>query len=291
MKDNHRSPIVTDILSKEGTILDEFMNDIGHYDLLKIDEEIEFARRVIKARHSKDISVINKGIEARDKLILSNLRLVVSIAKQYTYTGVSFMDLILDGTVGLMNAVDRFEVNKEYRLSTYATYWIKQSIKRSIANTSKTIRLPEYIYDLISKVRKAKREYYYEHGVYPNDVAISQETGISLDMLRLMDIYDDDTISLDTIIGENERTIMDIINDNNNLNPEEFNQLEIIEEYVLDSLALLGNRERLIIQMRYGIQSDVKTLEEIGLLLNITRERVRQIEKQAIKKLQKIMKF
>ena len=291
MKDNHRSPIVMDILSKEGNILDEFMNDIGHYDLLKIDEEIELARRVIKARDSKDISDINKGIEARDKLILSNLRLVVSIAKQYTYTGVSFMDLILDGTVGLMNAVDRFEVNKEYRLSTYATYWIKQSIKRSIANTSKTIRLPEYIYDLISKVRKAKRYYYSEYGVYPNNEAISKETGISLDMLRLMDIYDDDTLSLDTIIGENERTIMDIIDDNNNLNPEEFNQLKIIEEYVLDSLALLSNRERLIIQMRYGIQSDVKTLEEIGLLLNITRERVRQIEKQAIKKLQKIMKF
>ena len=279
-----------DILSKEGNILDEFMNDIGHYDLLKIDEEIELARQVIKARDSKDISDINKGIEARDKLILSNLRLVVSIAKQYTYTGVSFMDLILDGTVGLMNAVDRFEVNKEYRLSTYATYWIKQSIKRSIANTSKTIRLPEYIYDLISKVRKVKREYYYEHGFYPNDEAISQETGISLDMLRLMNIYDDDTISLDTIIGENEGTIMDIIDDNKNLNPEEYNQLEILEEYVLDSLALLGNRERLIIQMRYGIQSDVKILEEIGLLLNITRERVRQIEKQTIIKLRKIMK-
>lgn len=270
-KDNHQNLKV----SNYDTILEVFLKNIGQYELLTRGEEVELATKVMTARNSTDKDVLKVGIEARDKLILSNLRLVVSIAKKYTYTGISFMDLIQDGVLGLMKAVDRYQIDKDLKLSTYATWRIKQSIKRSIANTSRTIRLPEYIYDLISQIRKTRRDYFNQHSILPDAEMVSQITGIDKELLRLIDIYDDDTISLDTMIGDTESTIMDMTKDIDNRNPDEHNQIETLEEYVLDCLELLTERERNVLKMRFGIQCDEKTLEETGEIMQITRERVR----------------
>ena len=269
--------------------LDVFMNEIGQIDLLTKEEEIKLATQVMIARDSTDEKIIKLGKEARDRLILSNLRLVVSIAKKYKYTNVSFMDLIQEGVMGLMIAVDRYQVYKKFRLSTFATWWIKQTIKRSISNTSRTIRLPEYIFDLIAKVRKARKKHIIDFGFEPDNDVLSNITGISKDLLRLIEIYDDNPCSLDRPLGEEGNTRIEITPDVNNPNPDEYDKLKIIEEFVIDSLEFLSERERRVIKMRYGIDSEEKTLEEIGEILGITRERVRQIENGAIKKLRRIM--
>lgn len=264
-----------------------YLKDIGQVKLLTREEEIELAKAVLMARDSTDDKVIKLGKEARDRLIVVNLRLVVSIAKKYSYSNVPLMDIIQDGTMGLMKAVDRYQVEKGFKFSTYATWWIIQSISRSISNNSKTIRIPVHVYDTLSKVRRVKRNYVNEHGIEPDIETVSKISGIPISTLRLISLYIDDVISLDNPIGDEGFTLNDSIKDKKNKNPDEDDMAKILEEFVIEILHVLNERDQTIIKMRFGIESDEKTLEEVGQYLGITKERVRQLESKAIEKLRK----
>lgn len=269
--------------------LGSYLKDIGQVKLLTREEEIELAYAISNARGSIDEIAIMHGKNARDKMILANMRLVVSIAKKYAYSNLEFMDLIQDGSMGLMKAVDRFQVERGFKFSTYATWWIRQAISRSISDTSRTIRLPVYIHDMLSAVRKEKRHYLNEYGMEPNIEIISEISGIPISTLKMLELYDSDMISINQPVGDDDYTLLDIFKDDKTPTPEEYNNFKVLETYVYSILEELTKREREIIKMRYGIESDKKTLDEIGKIFDITRERVRQLENQAIEKLRKIM--
>lgn len=266
-----------------------YLNDIGQVKLLTREEEIELANAITNAHRSIDANAIMQGKNARDRLILANMRLVVSIAKKYAYSNLELMDLIQDGSMGLMKAVDRFQVERGFKFSTYATWWIRQAISRSISDTSRTIRLPAYIHEMLSAVKKVKRHYLNEYGIEPNIETISEISGIPISTLKMLELYNSETISIDQSLGDDDSTLADIIQDSTTPTPEENNNFKVLEAYVLSVLEELTKREREIIKMRYGIESDIKTLDEIGKIFGITRERVRQLESKAIKKLRKIM--
>jgi RNA polymerase primary sigma factor len=219
-------------------------------------------------------------------LILSNLRLVVSIAKKYAYTNIPMMDLIQEGSMGLMKAIDLFEVRKGYRLSTYATWWIRQFISRSIPNTSRTIRIPVYVYESLFAIHKAKQQYFIEHGFELDIKTLSNITNIAVDTLKIIVLCSDDAISLDQPIRDDDyNSLIDFTQDKYNLNPDELYKAKMLDEFVLNIINVLDEREQAIIKMRFGIECDEKTLEEIGKNYNISKERVRQIQKRAIDKL------
>lgn len=267
-----------------------YMKDIGLVRLLTRDEEIGLFKLVSEARNSTDENTIRLGIDARNRLIEANLRLVVSVAKKYIYHHNSLMDLVQEGNLGLMKAADRFEVERGFKFSTYATWWIRQSISRFISNHSKTIRIPVHVYDALAKIKKIKRDYIEKYGKEPNIVTISKISGITVSTLRIISLYMDETVSLDETIGEGNTTLIESIKDTKNPNPEENNEKIELDEYIDDILEVLDDREKNIIKMRFGIKCEEKTLVEIGQVFGITRERVRQIEIRAIKKLRiKIM--
>lgn len=266
-----------------------YLQDIGLINLLTREEEIELAKLISKARNSTDARAIKLGKEASNKLIEANLRLVVSIAKKYIYHNVSLMDLIQEGNMGLIKAVNKFEIERGFKFSTYATWWIRQSISRYIANYSKTIRIPVHVYDTISKVRKVISNYVNEHGLEPDIETISRKSGIPMSSIKFLSLYFDETISLDIPVYDKESTLNDLTKDLNNPNPEENNKIQEFEVYVKEVLKILDDRERSIICMRFGIECEEKTLGEIGQILSISMERVRQIEKRAINKLHKIV--
>lgn len=266
-----------------------YLKDIGQVKLLSREEEIELATMVMMARDSTDDKIIRLGREARDRLIVANLRLVVSVAKKFTYSNVSLMDLIQDGTMGLMRAVDGYQVDKGFKFSTYATWWIIQSISRSIANNSRTIRIPVHVYDTLSKILRFKRNYVDEHGMEPDIQTVSKIIGISIVTLKMINIYIEDTLSLDNPIGDGDSTLKDLTEDTNNPDPEEYNKIKELEEYVIEILQVLNEREQTIIKMKFGIESDEQTLEEIGKYFGISKQRVGQILSNAIEKLRKQM--
>ena len=266
-----------------------YLKDIGQEKLLTREEEIELANTIKNARGSLDEKVILHGQRARDKMILANMRLVVSIAKKYAHSNLDLADLIQDGSMGLMKAVDRFQVERGFKFSTYATWWIRQAISRSISDTSRTIRLPVYIHDMLSVVRKVKRHYANEHGKEPDIEIISEISGIPASTLKMLELYNADTISIDQPVGDDDSSLIDVVQDTKNPTPEEYHKFKVLEAYVISILEELTKRERDIIKMRYGIESDKKTLEEIGHVFGISRERVRQIESKAIKKLRKLI--
>ena len=275
--------------SNSSDSLSIYLSDIGQVKLLTREEEINLANAISLSRNSTDEKVISLGKEARDRLIVSNLRLVVSIAKNYTYSNVSLMDLIQDGTMGLMKAVDRYEVEKGFKFATYATWWIRQSIARSISNNSRIIRIPVYFSDMLLKVRRLKSNYYNEYGTEPNLETVSNLTGIPVHSLKMINLYMNDIVSLDQFVGEGNSTLGDLTEDTINLNPEEQHKARELEEFVNAILQELNEREQAIIKMIFGIDSDVKTLEEIGNHFDITKQRVGQIKKKAIYKLRKIV--
>jgi RNA polymerase primary sigma factor len=201
-----------------------YMKDIGLVRLLTRDEEIGLFKLISEARNSEDEKTIRSGIESRNRLIEANLRLVVSVAKKYTYHHNPLMDLIQEGNLGLMKAVDRFEVERGFKFSTYATWWIRQSISRFISNHSKTIRIPVYVYDALAKIRKIKRDYIEKYGKEPDIVTISNNSGITESTLRIISLYMDEIVSLDETIGESNTTLIESIKDAKNPNPEENNE-------------------------------------------------------------------
>ena len=259
-----------------------YLQQIGRIPLLSTDEEIEIA---------KEIKETNKK-GAKEKLVNANLRLVVSIAKKYIGRGLSFLDLIQEGNMGLMKAAEKFDYTKGYKFSTYATWWIQQAITRGIADKSRTIRLPVHMIETLGKIKKATRDLTNELNRKPSKEEIAERLDIPLSKLRAVMRSAQATISLETPLNKKEDTtrIGDFLIDNSSLSPDN----KVVQESLFDEirkiLDQLSKKERDVLIMRFGLDDDgnKKTLEEIGARYGVSRERIRQIENRAISKLKKL---
>lgn len=253
-----------------------YLKEIGNYPLLSMEEEVELAKRIEKGDQS-----------AVDKLTESNLRLVVSIAKKYVGRGLSFLDLIQEGNLGLIKAVDKFDYTKGYKFSTYATWWIRQAITRSIADQSRTIRIPVHMSEVINKVYRISRSLLQELGREPNEDEIAKEMNLPVEKVREIMKISADPISLDTPIGEEDDSHLgDFIKDDTIMGPEEAASYTMLQEQIKKLLTTLSDREQRVLILRFGLSDGrTRTLEEVGKEFNVTRERIRQIEAKALRKL------
>ncbi|UCF10330.1 MAG: sigma-70 family RNA polymerase sigma factor [Candidatus Bipolaricaulota bacterium] len=241
----------------------------------------------------KDISLdeleelVVDGRAARERLTVSNLRLVVSIAKRYMNRGLSFLDLIQEGNMGLMKAVEKFDYTRGYKFSTYATWWIRQAITRAIADQSRTIRVPVHMIETVRELNRVKREYIQSHGAAPTLEDLSDLTGMSIDKIKKVENVSQYTASLERPIGDDdEDTLGDFIEDPTSPSPTKETFRMFLKEQLNRALEQLDDREREILKLRYGLDDDhPRTLKDVSLKFNITRERVRQIEIKAIEKL------
>ena len=290
-----------------------YLIEIGRIPLLDYETEIELSKAIVlgnRAKQEKDeidqsnkdnISLeyykeleekISKRDIAIDRLVSSNLRLVVSIAKHYYLDNLDFMDLVQEGSMGLMHAAMKYDYTKGYRFSTYATWWIRQSISRAISDQARTIRLPVHIGEEIRRLRKARNLYFKENGIEATIEELANQTGFSEDKILKLDSYKNDTVSMDTIVGDEEdSTLGDFIPDNNRKSPLEYSIENALKKDINDCLdQILTEREKLVIIHRFGLNGNTpKTLEEIASLgsVKVTRERVRQIEAKALVKLKR----
>jgi len=253
-----------------------YLQEIGKTPLLKPEEEIALAKRIKKGDQ-----------EARNHMIQANLRLVVKIANDYSNFGLPLLDLISEGNIGLVKAVERFDPSKGGKLSTYAAWWIKQSIKRALANQSKTIRLPVHLVDKIAKMRRVSTALAEDLGREPTDDELAQEMGMSVNKVAHLKSVSIRPTSLDAPVGEDEdASFGDLVGDDSASTPYQDLHSKSLSNDVKEIIAGLDERESAIIQMRFGLTGDrPKTLEEVGLEFNITRERVRQLQNIALKKL------
>jgi len=253
-----------------------YLKEIGEVALLTREEEVELAKRV------------ERGDEvAKRKLAEANLRLVVSVAKKYTGRGLSLLDLIQEGNLGLMKAVEKFDYKKGYKFSTYATWWIRQAITRAIADQARTIRLPVHMIEVISKLNRTSRTLLQKMGREPTLEEISQNMGLSMDKVQKILKITQKPISLETPIGEEEESrLEDFIEDKEAISPQEAAISSNMTKQIQKVLSTLSEREEKIVKMRFGIgEKHEYTLEEVGQDFDVTRERIRQIEEKALKKL------
>lgn len=260
--------------------LDIYLRQISTVPLITVKEEIELADR------------IKKGDEkAREHMITANLRLVVKIAKEYSNIGLSLLDLINEGNIGLMKAVERFDPTKGGKLSTYAAWWIKQSIKRALANQSKTIRLPVHMVDRVTQIRRTSAQLAEKLGRDPTDEELASEMNLPVARITLLKSVSRKPASLDSPLGENEgSTLGEMVADEKSGNPYEHLQSKSLIGDVNRVLAQLEPREADIIRLRFGLEGlEPLTLEEVGDKIGVTRERVRQLQEQALRQLRKNM--
>lgn len=257
-----------------------YLNEIGTYPLLTAEEEAELGRIIHDESGEKQEA-------AKKKLAESNLRLVVSIAKKFIGRGLPLMDLIQEGNIGLLKAVDRFDYTMGNRFSTYAAWWIKQSIMRALADQSRNIRVPVHVAESINRLLKDQKELAQKLGHEPTVEELSEETGIPAEKITEMLNSSLDSISIDSSVGEDNSTLQDYISDDQSSNAPDFEITQkMLKEELNKALDSLDERERSVLEYRYGLKDgNVHTLEEIGNMYGITRERVRQIESRAIRKL------
>ena len=254
----------------------EYLKEIGSIPLLTQEQEQELAKRKAEG-----------DTLAGQKLVEANLRLVVSIAKRYTGRGMSFLDLVQEGNIGLMKAVEKFDYAKGYRLSTYATWWVKQSVTRALADQSRTIRLPVHMVEAVNRVRRAQRALAVRLGREPSNEEIGKEVGMSEKRVTELMQSSGDTVSLETPVGDEDGSNLgDFVADDANASTEEKAESVFLREEIDQMLQGLNPREREVIVLRFGLETGhPMTLEEVGKRLKVTRERIRQIETAALRKL------
>ena len=253
-----------------------YLKEIGKVPLLTADEEIELAKRMEKGDE-----------EAKKRLCEANLRLVVSIAKRYVGRGMLFLDLIQEGNLGLIKAVDKFDYTKGYKFSTYATWWIRQAITRSIADQARTIRIPVHMVETINKLIRVSRQLLQTYGREPTPEEIAQEMGLSVDKVREIQKIAQEPVSLETPISEEEDSHLgDFIPDEDVPAPAEAAAFSMLKEQLVEVLDTLTEREQKVLKLRFGLEDGrARTLEEVGKEFEVTRERIRQIEAKALRKL------
>ena len=252
-----------------------YLKEIGKVPLLSSDEEVELAK-----------SMMDGDEKAKDRLAEANLRLVVSIAKRYVGRGMHFLDLIQEGNLGLIKAVEKFDYEKGYKFSTYATWWIRQAITRAIADQARTIRIPVHMVETINRVMRVSRQLVQELGRDPTSEEIAQELGQPEEKIREILKIALDPVSLETPIGEEDSHLGDFIPDDDIPAPVEATSHIMLKEQLDDVLATLTPREAKVLQLRFGlVDGRQRTLEEVGKEFNVTRERIRQIESKALRKL------
>ena len=268
------------MLQQEGLAIDDpvrmYLKEIGKVPLLEAERELYLAECMAKGDE-----------KAKDELVEANLRLVVSIAKRYVGKGMFFLDLIQEGNLGLMKAVEKFDYTKGYKFSTYATWWIRQAITRAIADQARTIRIPVHMVETIHKVSRCQRQLLQELGHEATAEEVAERIGMSPDKVREIMKIAQDPVSLETPIGEEEDSHLgDFIPDDDSPAPAEAASYELLKEQLEEVLHTLTSREEHVLKLRFGLEDGrTRTLEEVGKEFNITRERIRQIEAKALRKL------
>ena len=274
---------MAEMLESEGLAIDDpvrmYLKEIGRVPLLTLEEELELAQQMSEGG--------DRAEEAKSKLVEANLRLVVSIAKRYVGKGMFFLDLIQEGNLGLMKAVKKFDHTKGYKFSTYATWWIRQSITRAIADQARTIRIPVHMVETIHKVSRYSRQMMQELGREATAEEIGEKMGMQADKVREIMRFSQDPVSLETPIGEEEDSHLgDFIPDDDTPAPPDSASSAILREVIEKELGTLTPREAHVIRLRFGLYDGrCRTLEEVGKEFDITRERIRQIEAKALRKL------
>ena len=268
------------LLSVDGINIDDpvkvYLKEIGRVPLLTPEEEVELAKRMAKGDPA-----------ARKRLSEANLRLVVSIAKRYVGRGMQFLDLIQEGNLGLIKAVEKFDHTKGFKFSTYATWWIRQAITRAIADQARTIRIPVHMVETINKVKKVSSQLLHKNGHDPSAEEIAEELDMPIDKVREIMQVAQEPVSLETPIGEEEDSHLgDFIEDSDAPAPADAASHTLLKEQLEDVLSTLTPREKKVLELRFGLEDGRnRTLEEVGKEFNVTRERIRQIEAKALRKL------
>jgi len=253
-----------------------YLKEIGKISLLTLEEEQELSKKVAEGDE-----------HAKNMLAESNLRLVVSIAKRYVGRGLLFLDLIQEGNIGLMKAVEKFDYDKGYKFSTYATWWIRQAITRALADQARTIRVPVHMVETINKMARIERQMTLELNREPTDQELSKKMGLSVDKIAEIRKISQDPVSLETPIGEEDDSHLgDFLADERTMSPEDFATYEILKDELREVLDTLTVREKEVLELRFGLfDGSSHTLEEVGKQFKVTRERIRQIEAKALRKL------
>ena len=285
-----------------------YLKDIGKIPLLSIDEETELAKLVVDGREAKQkvdeieaddqnsisleeyeqlLDLVEQAHDAKDKLVNANLRLVVSIAKRYLGRGLQFLDLIQEGNMGLIKAVDKFDHQKGFKFSTYATWWIRQAITRAVADQARTIRIPVHMVETINKLVRIQRQLVQELSREPSPQEVAERMDISVEKVQQIQKIAQEPISLESPVGEEEDSNLgDFISDPHALDPYEYTAKMKLRQELDDVLKTLTEREERVLRLRFGlIDGRQRTLEEVGKEFNVTRERIRQIEAKALRKL------
>ena len=286
--------VVADIESSLDDPVRMYLREIGRVPLLSAEEEVRLARRMERGRYElnkpatmRDYRAIEDGEEAQRRLTEANLRLVVSVAKKYIGRGMSLLDLIQEGNIGLIRAVEKFDYTKGYKFSTYATWWIRQAITRAIADQARTIRIPVHMVETINRLIRISRRLLQDLGREPTSEEIAEQMEISPEKVREIIKVSQEPVSLETPIGEEDDSHLgDFIEDHTALAPADAASHQLLKEQVEDVLDSLTERERKVLQLRFGLDDGrSRTLEEVGKEFHVTRERIRQIEAKALRKL------
>jgi RNA polymerase primary sigma factor len=298
-------PKLDEVSERAPDLVRQYLREIGRVPLLTAAEEVELARRIeaglfaerqlagdafecrVEATHTELEALIAQGAEAKRRLIEANLRLVVSVAKRCTGRGLPLLDLIQEGNLGLIRAVEKFDYARGYKFSTYATWWIRQAISRALADQSRSIRVPVHVVDAINRVLRTQRQLFQDLGRDPSTEEVAALVGLEPDRVSELIKLAREPVSLHTPIGEMEASELgDVIEDLDAVAPLEAVASTLMKSHIDSALAQLGERERYVVQMRYGLtDGQIHTLEEVGRRFGVTRERVRQIEAKTLAKL------